>query len=396
MRAEINVDKKIHDMSDQQQLDKEWLSHFRPVSSQTRVIYLAIFFLLAAIIGVLPLLKVNISVRARGIIRPSSERAAVRSPVSGIIKEAKLNEGLFVKKEELIVIMEDSSLVHKSQWTDREINNRKQLLHDLALIDHAGRNPLRIREDLLSAVMASQWRQHTSAREEWLSELKKIGRQLALYEQLGRDSIIALQELFEKRVDYEKAVSSLESFENAQRNKWVELSAQYKSELGQLLEQRQQLKEEEKSYRIRAPAAGYLQNTGDKYPGSMVSQGELLAMITPETELIAECWIGTADIGLLYTGQRSRFRIDAFNYNYFGALEGKIIAVDHDFTMIGNRPMFKVRCSFNKPYFPTIKGFTARLKKGMELDALFITAQRSLWQLCFDRVNDWLNPAAGR
>ncbi len=374
-------------------MENEWQGHFRLVSSNTRAIYLSIFFLLAAIICALPLLKINVSVRARGMIRPESERASVRAPVAGIIREVKLKEGLFVEKQDILVTIEDSALIHKTRLNEQEIHTRRQWLRDLALINSAGRDPLRVRESLSSELMASQWRQYASAREEWLSELKKIKRQLDIHEKLGSDSIIAIHELFEKRLDHEKALSSLASFENAQRSRWAELSAQYSTELGQLLERRQQLREEKKSYHIRAPVSGHLQHTGDKYPGSMVSAGELLSMITPETALIAECWISAADIGLVAAGQHSLFRIDAFNYNYFGVLEGKIIAIDHDITMMENKPMFKVRCSLNETSFPPVKGFTARLKKGMTLEALFVTAQRSLWQLCFDQVNDWLNPA---
>lgn len=146
-------------------MENEWQGHFRLVSSDTRAIYLSIFFLLTAIICALPLLKINVSVRARGMIRPESERASVRAPVAGIIREVKLKEGLFVEKQDILVTIEDSALIHKTRLNEQEIHTRRQWLRDLALINSAGRDPLRVRESLSSELMASQWRQYASARE---------------------------------------------------------------------------------------------------------------------------------------------------------------------------------------------------------------------------------------
>ena len=37
-------------------------------------------------------------------------------------------------------------------------------------------------------------------------------------------------------------------------------------------------------------------------------------------------------------------------------------------------------------------GFKGNLKKGMTLQARFVVARRSLWELLFDKVDDWVNP----
>jgi hypothetical protein len=34
------------------------------------------------------------------------------------------------------------------------------------------------------------------------------------------------------------------------------------------------------------------------------------------------------------------------------------------------------------------------LKKGMSFRARFVVSRRSLWQLLFDRLDDWVNPLA--
>lgn len=38
-------------------------------------------------------------------------------------------------------------------------------------------------------------------------------------------------------------------------------------------------------------------------------------------------------------------------------------------------------------------GYKGYLKKGMTLQARFIITERTLWQLLYDKVDDWINPA---
>jgi len=67
--------------------------------------------------------------------------------------------------------------------------------------------------------------------------------------------------------------------------------------------------------------------------GGVLQANESLYIISPNTELIAECYVSTQNIGLLKLGQVVKFQIDAFDYNCFGILTGKIIDIDNDFTM---------------------------------------------------------------
>lgn len=37
-------------------------------------------------------------------------------------------------------------------------------------------------------------------------------------------------------------------------------------------------------------------------------------------------------------------------------------------------------------------GYTGKLKKGMTLRGVFVVVKRSIFQLLFDSVDDWVNP----
>ncbi len=86
------------------------------------------------------------------------------------------------------------------------------------------------------------------------------------------------------------------------------------------------------------------------------------------------------------------FQVDAFNYNEWGMIQGSVVEISNDFVMIQNQPLFRVRCKLNSTELKLKSGFTGKLKKGMTVRAVFVVARRSLMQLLYDNVDDWLNP----
>lgn len=89
------------------------------------------------------------------------------------------------------------------------------------------------------------------------------------------------------------------------------------------------------------------------------------------------------------------YQIDAYNYNQWGTALGEILSIGKDVISINNKPFFKVKCQIDQKYLTLENGVKGRLKKGMTLTAQFILAERSLYDLLYDGVNDWLNPANG-
>lgn len=120
---------------------------------------------------------------------------------------------------------------------------------------------------------------------------------------------------------------------------------------------------------------------------------QALGEITPDTSLIAEIYVTTGDIGLLRTGMPVRIQVDAYNHNDWGVATGKIESISTDVIMNDGQPLFRVRCSIDQTYLQLKNGFQGELKKGMTFQARFIVNRRSLFQLLYDKVDDWLNPA---
>jgi HlyD family secretion protein len=63
-----------------------------------------------------------------------------------------------------------------------------------------------------------------------------------------------------------------------------------------------------------------------------------------------------------------------------------------DVVSVSDQPMFRVRCSLNSNCLHLRNGCRGCLQKGMNFTARFHLTRRSLWQLLFDKADDWLNP----
>ena len=90
---------------------------------------------------------------------------------------------------------------------------------------------------------------------------------------------------------------------------------------------------------------GHIHQWIGKYAGSYLQSGELLGIISPDSNLIVECYVAPKDIGLLHKGMKARMQLDAFDYNQWGFAEGVIQEISNDLNVAENQqPFFKVKC----------------------------------------------------
>ena len=72
---------------------------------------------------------------------------------------------------------------------------------------------------------------------------------------------------------------------------------------------------------------------------------------------------------------------------------GHIIDIAKDIEFIDNQAVFKVFCKLNDTHLQLDNGYEGSLKKGMTLTAKFLLTKRSLFDLLYDKVDDWINPS---
>lgn len=359
---------------------------------KTSIIYLVVLVMVITALASLPFVSTTISTRASGITRPVTERSEIRPAVSGIIEQLFYKEGQMVQAGDIIAVIKDEVSPAQAASNSYEIHQRRQFVHDLKMLTAANGNISS--GSLRSTLYQQQLTRFKYQLEDQQASLKRVQRELDINNTLLKDRVIAPQEAFDKEVENEKLKAAYKAFMRNQMVQWQQELAIYETELSQLDASRSKIVADRKNYQIKAPVSGVLQGINNLYEGSIVQAGQTIAILSPESKLIAECYVHTRDIGLLRAGQAARFQVDAFDYNYFGVLTGKILSIEDDFSIVNEQPVFKVRCSFDTTQLHLKNGFSAKLKKGLSLQARFVVAERTLWQLLFDRIDDWLNPAA--
>jgi HlyD family secretion protein len=354
------------------------------------VFWLITLFLLSALLSLF-FLKAAISVKSIGLTRPFNERTEIKPPLSGIIENLLVKEGDTVRQGQLLATIKDNISSPKLLLNEFELSQRQGFIHDLELLlntENYQKLPLK------TPLYRQQLSRFLFQLSDQQAAIKKIAREQEINNTLIKDKVIAPKEHFDKEIEAERLNAAFEAFKNEQLTNWQNDLQRYRLEVSQFTAQQRQIETDKRNHYLYAPVSGVVQSINTRYAGGFVSAGETLCIISPQSNLIGECYVSTRDVGLLKIGQQARFQIDAFDYNYFGILTGKIISIDNDFTLMDNKPLFKVRCSFDSTQLLLKNGYKGELKKGLTFQARFIVAERTLWQLLFDTMDDWLNPAA--
>lgn len=195
------------------------------------------------------------------------------------------------------------------------------------------------------------------------------------------------------KLEYDLSLNAINQYKKQQHSSWQAALVNHQNQLKELENNQVELEETNNLSIVKAPVSGTLLNVKGIEKGSFISIGIQLAEISPKSDLIVECYIDPIDIGLLKKEKKVNFQVSAFNYNQWGLASGKITAIGNDVQMINNTPMFKVLCSLDQNFLQLKNGFKGQLKKGMLVNARFELTERSLFDLLYDKMDDWVNPS---
>ena len=193
---------------------------------------------------------------------------------------------------------------------------------------------------------------------------------------------------YQDQIENEKKI-----YESSSLFKWEGELTKLCSERDDCLMQIDLLKKQKELYIIRSPVDGTVESFSGIYTGSSLQSGQVVAIISPSHAMIAEVYIPAKNVGMLWNGMPVRIQVDAFNYNEWGMLSGRISGISDDYFLINNMPVFKVKCSLSTNTLTLKNGIPGTIKKGMTLNARFMIAKRSLFQLLYQKSDDWLNPS---
>ncbi|WP_091155378.1 HlyD family secretion protein [Mucilaginibacter pineti] len=368
--------------------------HFRKYDPQTNIIYkMVIGFVLLALVAIF-FVKVNINVKSLGTIKSTTEHNEIKALVAGRIDTMLLTENMHVKKGQVLVTLtaaaiNQQDLAARTQQIEFDAQLADlQVLSDIAKTRNWNSNP-----QLKSSLYGQQWVLLKQQARDASAKLAAATRNEQRYNYLYRNHVLSAAEYDEQHLIYQNAQSGLQLIYDGQGSKWQAELNTLKAQMRSLQSEGKSIEEQKDYYTLRAPVSGTVQNVKGVQPGSVIASNEVIAEISPETGMIAEVYVLPKDIGLIRPDIKVNFQVDAFNYNQWGLLTGKVLSVSNDiFTDNGQQPYFKVRCLLDQSYLKLENGYVGRIKKGMTLQANFYVTRRTLFQLLYDKTSDWLNP----
>ncbi|TAH22152.1 MAG: HlyD family efflux transporter periplasmic adaptor subunit [Cytophagales bacterium] len=373
-------------------------SHHYQVSMRSQWIYTFLLLALLAAFVSLFFIHIDVSVRASGILRPITEKTELKAAVNGKIKEIYIKENQTVKQGEKIIILESEILDNKLKLIDFQLTEKKSYIQDLEYLVKIDSNVIFSfgkgqQLGLKTQLYKQQYLQLKTQLQENQYAQEKIQREIGRDKKLYEGKAIALREYEDRLFELQRLQSQFQTSFEKQISLWQSELSNLQIEIEGLQSQQKQANKEKEFYTITAPISGTVQQFVGKYIGNQVQVGESIASISPDSSLVADCYVSPKDIGLLQKGMKANFQIDAFNYNEWGMMSGEIQSVSNDISIVNNQPLFLIKCKLDQSFLSLKNSYKGYLKKGMTVKARFVITNRNLFALLYDKAENWLKPS---
>ncbi len=356
---------------------------------KTKVIYIVVIISIIVGIVLLPVIKISLSVQGHGIIRPVTEKAEIKAIQSEVVTSVCISEGQFVSTGDTLLVLRQDILQSKLAFIKQELDKQQSFIIDLVGLTKETMNTP------VTNVYLGQFNSYKQKLSRLESKITKATTETERNKTLYTKEIISQKDFEDLQFNLDQLKKEKDILESNQVAQWKSDLEKYTTNVNDLNKQIQELEKQKQFYIITTPVSGTVEEFSGIYTGSMLQTGQAIAVISPESDKIAEVYVSAKDIGYLSKGQTTKIQIDAFNYNQWGPLQGEIIDISDDFILADNTPVFNVKCRLDKDYLELKNGVKGRLKKGMTVNARFIIARRSLFQMLYQKSDDWLNPARG-
>jgi multidrug resistance efflux pump len=358
-------------------------------SRPSNIIYLSSIFLILAALVLMPFLSVEISVVSSGLLRPAVEISTVKIPSSGKVSRVFVSINQLVHKGQYLVALDSTVIEQRISFLSKEITGHKVLSNDLRLLIAGNHNA----GVLTTPFYIQSFHSYSQKKQDLIISYNKAKLNFNRNFKLHQEKVIADLEFEQFEFELEKARNDLELYKQNQLSQWQNEFATHEKQISEYEAQLTQSIKEKQYLIVKAPIGGTIEALSSIHEESQVFANQDIAQISPDTILIVEAYVSPNNIGLLRNSMPVRFQVDAFNYNQWGFATGRIVEISNDIQVVKDKPMFRVQCSIEGDYLCLKNGYKGHLRKGMTLRARFIVTERTLWQLLYDKVDDWINPA---
>ncbi|MGK6312621.1 HlyD family efflux transporter periplasmic adaptor subunit [Neorhizobium sp. DT-125] len=346
-------------------------------------------------------------VTATGVIVPDKGVAAIVPPRAGVVMNLLVNDGDQVEEgQELIAVRSEDFLVSGESASEKvaQMLERQKASLDTQMSEvendetaqvaqfNAQVESFRVQIDKLQSQIALQ-----------AELIKSNERDLARIEDLADKGIVpkrnvilredALTERRQQLAAFEGMLTERRSDLSDARQMLDQIKAKASEKKAALQSQREDINrsiatnEQSRAYVIRAPVAGTISALTAKTGEPLNTQQVLMSIVPSDAVLHARLDVPNSAVGFVEPGQEVRLAIDAFPYESFGTISGRVAS-------LSKSPVERTNGNtVNLNYLVTVDlerqdilafGKSQALFPGMTLSARIATARQSLLEWLFE------------
>lgn len=348
----------------------------------TAWLLLGVFFL--AFVGAI-VLKLPETVHCPFVLVPATGADPIQSPHQGILSRVSVAEGELVKKgAELFVLRSDEIRGLDTQFRTLNENLRTKeeslMQSDSAYkaqasikeaeIDQA-KNEVKFRETYAKTNYALVERMGKLAKEGSSSEIDLVRMKLDLAGS-EKDLSVAQKTLQQVSLDRQRMEMEHSRLHGEQQTEIEE----FKTRIGALkadLENAQ-----DNLLTVRSPYDGVVISLDQRAIGSVVQQGQVLCQLSPQdAQPRARMIVNEAGLARLAVAQRIRYFFEAYPYQRYGVVGGKLDWISHSAVTTADGSHFVALASLDRADMPRPRGRRLPLRVGMRGDAHIIVGDRT-------------------
>jgi HlyD family secretion protein len=332
----------------------------------------------------LPFVTVDIITQCRGVIRTPMENILLQTSVYGEVMEYRMHENQPVLAGDTLIVFNTAQLDEQILLESEKKEQNDCFMED---IDRLLKNM-----QPQTAKYMAEYNRYTSKLKEQQIQIDFLKKDYKITTRLYEKQVVSEFEYLTLKNNLEKAKSLLTNSKEEFYTSWQNEQTQLEIENRTLISNVRQIEKNKRNYVIIAPLPGTLVQVAGFQAGNFIAPNQEIAYISASDSLLAECYIAPSDIGYIREGQAVVFQFDAFDYQEWGLIEGQVMEILKDIVTLSNQPVFRVRCKLNTSCLQLKNGYQGCIQKGMTLTGRFHLTRRSLWQLLFDRIDNWMNP----
>lgn len=372
---------------------------------------LAYGLIAAFVLGVIASIAIRVpeKVSARFVLVPLRGADPVKAPRGGVVTEVLAVEGQAVNQGDLLLTLRSDEAAERTaelQTIETQLSgasesylNAKRRLASIELTDEQEIRKLEGRIRHLEALIAHKRQQ-----------LALVERMKESYEQLNREGIASQAQLTAKLIEVSELRSEIERLLSEQNDARAEIEklklaratrrtefSEYEREMRDRIRTAEIRSAALKSglantdgdvVRLPAPCAGVILRLRVRDRGAVIAAGETVAELScGGNRLVAELTVPESGVSKLRLDQGVKLKYDAFPYQRYGAMHGRLIWLSPAKTAgeDGAPESFIARVELTEKEI-TVKGKPRSLDAGMSGTAEIVAGKRTLLSYVFEPI----------